>query len=98
MREGPFLALNRPTRRGSASISLLPKLLDQPAVNVTYVVDTTGVALSAAQRAVNQLEKAGIISWSGGGRRNRTRLATEVIAALDAFAGRVGRRGRGVRR
>lgn len=82
-----------PSRRGSAARSLLPKLLNQPAVNVAYVVDTTGVALSAAQRAVEQLEKAGIISRSGGGPRNRVWLATEVIAALDAFAERVGRRG-----
>lgn len=82
-----------PSRRGSAARRLLPVLLNQPAVNVGYVVDTTGVALSAAQRAVEQLEAAGILSRAGGGRRNRIWLASEVIAALDAFSERVGRRG-----
>lgn len=82
-----------PSRRGSAARRLLPVLLNQPAVNVAYVVETTGVALSAAQRAVEQLEAAGIVARLGGGQRNRVWLATEVIAELDAFAERVGRRG-----
>lgn len=82
-----------PSRRGSAARRLLPYLLNQPAVNVAYVEDTIGVALSAAQRAVEQLENAGILARSGGGQRNRVWIASEVIRALDAFAERVGRRG-----
>lgn len=82
-----------PSRQGAAARRLLPHLLSQPVVNVTYVRDTTGVALSAAQRAVEQLEEAGILSRSGGGQRNRVWIASEVIHALDAFAERVGRRG-----
>ncbi|MBM7515761.1 Fic family protein [Nocardioides nitrophenolicus] len=82
-----------PSRRGSAARQLLPHLLSQPAVDVAYVQGATGVALSAAQRAVEQLEAAGILSRVGGGRRNRVWVAAEVIDALDAFAERVGRRG-----
>jgi Fic family protein len=82
-----------PSRRGSAARRLLPHLLSQPAVNVAYVESATGVALSAAQRAVEQLEGAGILARAGGGQRNRVWVATEVIDALDAFAERVGRRG-----
>lgn len=82
-----------PSRRGSAARRLLPHLLNQPAVTVAHVVATTGVALSAAQRAVEQLAGAGILAQAGGGRRNRVWLAPEVIDALDAFAERVGRRG-----
>ncbi|GAA1547403.1 Fic family protein [Nocardioides humi] len=82
-----------PSRRGSAARRLLPHLLSQPAINVTYVESATGVALSAAQRAVEQLEGAGILERTSGGRRNRVWIAPEVIAALDAFAERVGRRG-----
>lgn len=81
-----------PSRRGSAARRLLPLLLNQPAVNVAYVVDVTGVALSAAQRAVEQLAAAGILTRSGGGRRNRVWVALDVIDALDAFAERAGRR------
>lgn len=81
-----------PSRRGSAARRLLPVLLNQPAVNIGYVVATTGVALSAAQRAVEQLETAQILIQVGGRQRNRVWVASEVIAALDAFAERAGRR------
>ncbi|OYO01514.1 hypothetical protein CGZ95_06955 [Enemella evansiae] len=82
-----------PSRRGSAARRLLPHLLNQPAVTVGHVEAVTGVALSAAQRAVQQLEDAGIIAGSNVSRRNRVWLAGEVIDALDAFAERAGRRG-----
>ncbi|WP_436700299.1 Fic family protein [Nocardioides sp. BYT-33-1] len=81
------------SRRGSAARRLLPHLLNQPAVNVAHAQAATGVALSAAQRAIEQLAAAGIIDPVGTGRRNRVWLAQEVIDALDAFAERVGRRG-----
>ncbi|MFW6869435.1 Fic family protein [Nocardioides sp. CPCC 206347] len=81
------------SRRGSAARRLLPSLLNQPAVNVAYVERAGDVALSAAQRAVEQLEQAGILVRSGAGRRNRVWVAPEVIDALDRFAERVGRRG-----
>ena len=80
------------SRRGSAARRLLPHLLNQPAINVAYAEAATGVALSAAQRAVGQLEEAGILTRAGGGRRNRAWIAQDVIDALDAFAERVGRR------
>lgn len=81
-----------PSRRGSAARRLLPVLLNQPAVNIAHVVDATGVALSAAQRAVEQLDAAGILVRSGVGRRHRVWVAPDVIDALDAFAERAGRR------
>ena len=80
-------------RRGSAARRLLPHLLNQPAVNVAHVESAAGVALSAAQRAVGQLEDAGILKRTSGSRRNRVWIAQDVIDALDAFAERVGRRG-----
>ena len=83
------------SRRGSAARRLLPHLLNQPAVTIAYVQTAMGVALSAAQRAVEQLEEAGILKRADGGRRNRAWIAEDVIDALDAFAERVGRRGYG---
>jgi Fic family protein len=80
------------SRRGSAARRLLPHLLNQPAVNIGSVETATGVALSAAQRAVEQLEEAGILERAGGGQRNRAWIAPDVIDAFDAFAERVGRR------
>ncbi|GAB7005397.1 Fic family protein [Nocardioides sp. AN3] len=82
-----------PSRRGSAARRLLPHLLNQPAVNVGYVQTATGVALSAAQRAIEQLVEAEIVAPVGARKRNRVWLAQEVVDALDAFAERVGRRG-----
>ncbi len=81
------------SRKGSAARRLLPRLLNQPAIDVAYVRNVTGVALSAAQRAVEQLVEAEILQPIGEGRRNRTWIAPEVVDALDAFAERVGRRG-----
>lgn len=80
------------SRRGSAARHLLPRLLEQPAVNVPSVAATAGVALSAAQRAVGQLEDAGIVQRANNGRRNRVWIAQDVINVLDAFAARAGRR------
>lgn len=81
-----------PSRRGSAARRLLPLLLNQPAINVAYVVESTGVALSAAQRAVEQLQEAGVLARSGAGQRNRVWVAPDVIDALDRFEERAGRR------
>ncbi|MBO0843336.1 MAG: Fic family protein [Nocardioides sp.] len=81
------------SRRGSAARRLLPHLLNQPAVNITYAQQVTGVAVSAAQRGVQQLEHASILTRSGSGQRNRVWLAHDVISALDRFADRAGRRG-----
>lgn len=82
-----------PARHGSAARRLLPHLLNQPAVNVAHVESVTGVALSAAQRAVEQLEDSEILKRTSGNQRNRVWIAQDVIDALDAFAERVGRRG-----
>lgn len=82
-----------PARRGSAARRLLPFLLSQPAVTMAQVEAVTGVALSAAQRAVEQLQDVGVLTQAGAGRRNRVWVADEVIDALDAFAERAGRRG-----
>lgn len=82
-----------PARQGSAARRMLPHLLNQPAINVAHVRAVTGVALSAAQRAIEQLEEAEILTRASASRRNRVWIAPDAITALDAFAERVGRRG-----
>jgi len=81
------------SRRGSAARRALPHLLNQPAVTVTTIQTAMKVAESAAQRAVEQLESAGIVAPTSSARRNRVWLAADVIDALDRFAERAGRRG-----
>lgn len=80
------------SRQGSAARLLLPHLLNQPAVNVKFIVAVLGVTETAAQRAVAQLEAAEILSPANANRRNRVWLAGEVLDALDGFAERVRRR------
>lgn len=80
------------SRHGSAARRFLPHLVNQPAILISHVQQVLGVALSAAQRAVEQLAEAGILEQAGAGRRNRIWIAPEVVAALDAFAARAGRR------
>lgn len=81
------------SRRGSAARRALPHLLNQPAVTVATIQTAMQVAESAAQRAIGQLEAAGIIAPTNSARRNRVWLAKDVINALDRFAERAGRRG-----
>ncbi|WP_350280154.1 Fic family protein [Kribbella sp. HUAS MG21] len=80
------------SRRGSAARRLLPHLLSQPAVTVKYIQEHLAVSQPAAQRAVDQLVDAGILRQISTGKRDRAWIARDVIAALDDFATRAGRR------
>jgi Fic family protein len=82
-----------PSREGSTARRLLPYLLSQPAVAVKHVQQHLGVSQPAAQRAVDQLVEAGTLKQLSTGKRDRVWIAREVIAALDDFAARSGRRG-----
>jgi Fic family protein len=84
---------NLTARRDSAAWRALPYLLRQPAVTIKAIEDAAGVSNPAAARAVERLEKGGILTPAGSGSRNRVWLATDVLDALDAFAARAGRRG-----
>ncbi len=80
------------TRSGSASQRLLRLLPAQPVINTGYVANALSVSPVAAQRAVDQLLAAGIVTQTSPGRRNRIWESTDVLVALDAFARRAGRR------
>ncbi|MFW3386041.1 UNVERIFIED_CONTAM: Fic family protein [Kocuria sp. CPCC 205274] len=79
-------------RRDAAVWRVLPLLVRQPAITVRWVQDHAGVSQPAAQRAVDQLLEAGIVTPSSANRRNRVWIAEDVITALDDFAARLGRR------
>lgn len=80
-------------RRDAAVWRVLPLLVGQPAVTIRSIQESTGVSQPAAQNAVDQLVTAGVLTPSSQNRRNRVWIATDVIAALDDFAARAGRRG-----
>lgn len=79
-------------RRDAAVWRVLPMLMRQPAVTVRWVQEHARVSQPAAQRAVDQLLEAGVLTPAGANRRNRVWVAEDVITALDDFAARLGRR------
>jgi len=80
-------------RRGAASWRVADLLLRQPVVNVGVVAQECGVAPQNVYRALEPLLEAEVLVTSGA-RRARIWWAPEVLAAVDAFAARAGRRGR----
>ena len=78
-------------RRGASAWQLADLLLRQPVVNVRVVAQDLGVAPQNVYRVVDPLLEAGVLVTSGA-RRDRIWWAPEVLAAVDAFAARAGRR------
>ena len=86
---------SRITARSDSSVWPLTRLLgEQPAVTSNLVADRLGVSIPAALNAIGRLEDAGILVKAEGEQRNRAWVAVDVIAALDRFAERGGRRNR----
>lgn len=79
-------------RRDASVWRLVPLVLSQPAVTVSHVAQKLDVTAPAAQTAIDQMVAAGALTPANANRRNRVWIATEVTAALDAFAERAGRR------
>ncbi len=69
---------------------MLPR---QPVVDARTVAAELSVTPQNARRAIAPLAEAGIPTEFTGFTRNRMWQATAVLAALDAFAARAGRRG-----
>lgn len=79
-------------RRNSSAWRLADLLLRQPVVDAGTVAAELGVTSQNARRAITPLAEAGILTEFTGFTRNRMWQATDVLAALDAFAARAGRR------
>jgi D-serine deaminase-like pyridoxal phosphate-dependent protein len=65
----------------------------QPVVDAAAVVDQLGTREARALRPINAFVEAGVLTEFTGFRRNRMWQSREVIAALEEFAARAGRRG-----
>ena len=66
-------------------------LLQHPLVTAASVAEAVGVSEVAAQTSIDKLAAAGVLTRAAGGARYRVWQATEVLAALDAFAARARR-------
>jgi len=72
--------------------STMEVLLARPIVDSALLSEKLGVATKNALRAIDRLESAGVVREMSGKGRNRLWEASAVLAALDGFAARAGRR------
>lgn len=79
-------------RRNAAAWRVADLLLRRPVVNAAVLAADLGVAPSNVYRSIQPLIEAGVLVEFTDRRRNRAWRAPEVLAALDAFADRTGRR------
>jgi Fic family protein len=82
-------------RRGATTWRLADLLLRQPVVDAATVARELGVSPANALRPIRPLVEAGVLTEFTGAARNRMWQSPEVLAALDAFAVRAGRRSLG---
>jgi Fic family protein len=80
-------------RSDSAVWKVADFLIRRPVVNAPLLAQELGIESTNAHRYLNPLTDAGILVETTNGPRNRVWRSPEVLAALDAFAERAGRRG-----
>ncbi|MCV7386202.1 Fic family protein [Mycolicibacter longobardus] len=89
---------SRITARSDSAVWKVADLLTRrPVVNAALLADELGIESTNAHRYLNPLAEAGILIETSSGSRNRVWRSAEVLAALDAFAERAGRRNRSER-
>lgn len=82
------------TARSDSAVWKVADLLPRrPVVNAALLAQELGIESTNAHRYLNPLTEAGILVETASGPRNRVWRSPEVLAALDAFAERAGRRG-----
>lgn len=79
-------------RRHAAVWKVLDLLIRQPAVTVAVVQRDAKVSQPTAQAAIDTLVDARVLKPHNDFRRNRVWVCQDVLAALDGFAQRAGRR------
>jgi hypothetical protein len=82
-------------RRDAAAWKIADLLTRQPIVNAQLLADRLGLAPATIWRQMQVLEEAGVVQGFDKFKRGRHWRADEILTALDAFADRSGRRGRG---
>lgn len=79
-------------RSDSAVWKVADLLIRRPVVNAALLAQELGIESTNAHRYLNPLTEAGVLVETTSGPRNRVWRSPEVLAALDAFAERAGRR------
>jgi Fic family protein len=81
-------------RSDSAAWRLADLLLRRPVVNARLVAEELGLDVGNVHRYIKPLLDAGVLTESHDVKRNQVWRAPKILAALDAFAARAGRRAR----
>lgn len=76
-------------RQGSAARKLIKLLPGQPILRVSHAMALTGASSSAAHKAINTLEAAGVLKQVTVGRRNRAWEAVGLLKLIDDFERRL---------
>lgn len=79
-------------RRDSAAWRVADLLLRHPVINAELITSEAGIATNNVYRNLEPLVEAKVITEFTYQKRNRAWRSDEVLAALDAFAARAGRR------
>jgi Fic family protein len=82
-------------RSDSAAWRLVDLLVAQPVVNADRVAADLGISTRAARTTIDTLVAADVLTPISDARRGRIWQAPAVLAAMDAFARRAGRRAAG---
>ncbi len=80
------------SRRQATVWRALDVVFQHPVLHNALVQGELDVSAMGADAAITELVEIGALQEITGGRRNRRYAATQVLAALDAFAERAGRR------
>ncbi len=80
------------SRRQATVWRVLDVVFRHPVLDNALVQRELGVSVMGADAAITELVGIGALEEITGGRRNRQYAAVQVLAALDAFAERAGRR------
>jgi Fic family protein len=80
-------------RSDSAVWKVADLLIRRPVVNAALLAQELGIESTNAHRYLKPLTEAGILVETTSGPRNRAWRSPDVLAALDSFAERAGRRG-----
>jgi fido (protein-threonine AMPylation protein) len=79
-------------RSDSAAWRVADLILRMPVVNARVIAEELGLDAGNVHRVIAPLLDAGILAMSRDVKRNQVWRSAEVLAALDAFASRAGRR------
>lgn len=86
--------LKRFTQAPASVRRIVAMLPGEPAVTAEMISEHTQVPLATVYRAIERIEGAGVLTPAGKIRGTRVWVAGDIIAALDNFAARTGRRTR----